>query len=418
MEKPEKLPFSYQFSAYEPECFEAPGRVLQLSGHSLEYMSFCSVSPDRHPLVLLGGAFQTFSSFKLEVHNLMRRHPVIVLELPGQGRSQEDAVDLSFPDFADLMAGFVRAMGLPAIVPVGLSYGTAMAFAFASRHPELCHKLILSGTTERIRPLLRMQLRTVLKLLDEGLMDEFSRSVVNHLFNPYYSPETGVHPELVESMAENVKRMTPLDRAKYRANTERILSLDGLEGRPECPALIVAAEYDNFTTASDAYGVARRCADATFVLLSGGDHLLPLTKPRLMSALYDEFAETGRLPQRDEVKHSEHVGGTEGLGPAERRVSRRKGIGSEYAVLIHNQDGAFPGILLDIGPDGCLLQADASVATAFGRQEIEFLADAFRLHAVVLADTGGLRCAFIRDDADGYAHFGRFLQRLSVSQST
>ncbi len=64
---------------------EAP-QVLQLGDLRLHYQAFALRSHDpRPPVLLLGGAFQSFRSFAAEVSELLADHPVILLDLPSQG---------------------------------------------------------------------------------------------------------------------------------------------------------------------------------------------------------------------------------------------------------------------------------------------------------------------------------------------
>ena len=64
---------------------EAP-QVLQVGDLRLHYQAFALRSHDpRPPVLLLGGAFQSFRSFAAEVSELLADHPVILLDLPSQG---------------------------------------------------------------------------------------------------------------------------------------------------------------------------------------------------------------------------------------------------------------------------------------------------------------------------------------------
>lgn len=112
--------------------------------------------------MLLGGAFQSFRSFAHEVEELLNEHPVILLDLPSQGGNLQLAPELSLAQLADLIAAFIQQLQLPAVMPIGLSYGSALAALFAARHPQHCARLLLSGITALARPGAR-------RLLEEGL---------------------------------------------------------------------------------------------------------------------------------------------------------------------------------------------------------------------------------------------------------
>ncbi|NQD94456.1 alpha/beta hydrolase, partial [Pseudomonas sp. CrR25] len=60
--------------------------LLQLGPWQLHYQAYARRSGDpRPPVLLLGGAFQSFRSFAAEVGELLDEHPVILLDLPSQG---------------------------------------------------------------------------------------------------------------------------------------------------------------------------------------------------------------------------------------------------------------------------------------------------------------------------------------------
>ena len=64
---------------------EAP-QVLHIGDLRLHYQAYACRSHDtRPPVLLLGGAFQSFRSFTGEVGELLNEHPVILLDLPSQG---------------------------------------------------------------------------------------------------------------------------------------------------------------------------------------------------------------------------------------------------------------------------------------------------------------------------------------------
>ncbi|MGA4817510.1 alpha/beta fold hydrolase [Pseudomonas aeruginosa] len=102
-------------------------------------------------MLLLGGAFQSFRSFTGEVSELLAPSTrVILLDLPSQGGNLQLAAELSLEDLADLIAAFAEQLGLPPLMPIGLSYGPALAALFAARHPRRC--CACPGRHHRIRP--------------------------------------------------------------------------------------------------------------------------------------------------------------------------------------------------------------------------------------------------------------------------
>ncbi|MFZ3184559.1 MAG: alpha/beta hydrolase, partial [Pseudomonas sp.] len=71
---------------YSPNLLTGAPQLLELGGWQLHYLAFAQQPDDpRSPVLLLGGAFQSFRSFAGEVGELLAEHPVILLDLPSQG---------------------------------------------------------------------------------------------------------------------------------------------------------------------------------------------------------------------------------------------------------------------------------------------------------------------------------------------
>ena len=91
---------------------EAP-QVLHIGDLRLHSQAYACRSHDtRPPVLLLGGAFQSFRSFAAEVSELLGEHPVILLDLPSQGGNLQLVPDLSLEQLADLIAAFAEELEL------------------------------------------------------------------------------------------------------------------------------------------------------------------------------------------------------------------------------------------------------------------------------------------------------------------
>ena len=166
---------------FNPSLLGTTPDVLELGPWRLHYLAFANSTGDsREPVLMLGGAFQSFRSFANEVQELLAEHPVILLDLPGQGGNLQEAGELSLEQLADLIAGFAESLDLPPLMPIGLSYGSTLAALFASRHPQRCARLLLSGITAFGRPGSRRLLEEGLSLLAEGRQQAFAQAALNN----------------------------------------------------------------------------------------------------------------------------------------------------------------------------------------------------------------------------------------------
>jgi len=98
------------------------------------------------PLVLLHGGFGLDSrSWGRQLDTLDDEFMVVAWDAPGCGGSDDPPEWFRMEDYADSLAGFVRALGLTNPHILGLSFGGALALAFYARHPTVPRSLILAG---------------------------------------------------------------------------------------------------------------------------------------------------------------------------------------------------------------------------------------------------------------------------------
>lgn len=289
-----------QFSAKELQGFHTH---VTKSGWQVNYLAFSQEEfKGQSPLVILGGAFQKFHSFKKEVEKLCQHLPVILVDLPGQGSNNQNADDLGFAEYADILSDFVDDLNIGRITPVALSYGSAIGFTFAGKFPEKTDRLILGGTTPKLRKSVRILLEESLIALEHGRMKDFATGVILNLFNYSQRKRTKIPRMLIRGFHKSLLNLSVEDQARYVSNTTRLLELDGLgDYTPTCETLVMAGEFDNFTTAPECLEVAKRCTNATMTILRGCDHLAPFVKKDLMIKTYKDFALEGKVEESEGI---------------------------------------------------------------------------------------------------------------------
>lgn len=98
------------------------------------------------PLVLVHGGFGFDSrSWGPQLDDLSDEFDVVAWDAPGCGGSDDPPGSFSMDDYADVLAGFIRALGLARPHVIGLSFGGALALALYARHPTLPRSLVLAG---------------------------------------------------------------------------------------------------------------------------------------------------------------------------------------------------------------------------------------------------------------------------------
>lgn len=334
---------------------EAP-QVLQLGDLRLHYQAFAQHSQDpRPPVLLLGGAFQSFRSFAAEVSELLAEHPVILLDLPSQGSNLQLVPELRLEQLADLIAAFAEELCLPPLMPIGLSYGSALAALFAARHPTRCARLLLAGITAFGRPGARLLLQEGLALLAEGRTEAFAQGALTGLLNPLRLEQTGVAPVFRKALLRQIQRLSAADIERYRQNSQRLLDFQGFHQHPSCPTLVLAGEHDHFTQPWEHAHFAQACAQASCALIHNADHLAQFEQRDACASLYSPFLRGEPLPARS--------AGSQLLTPnqllqLDKRFEPRLPPSQRQARLQHADGGEWRVSLDELGFFGGLLQGD------------------------------------------------------------
>lgn len=341
---------------FSPSLLGGQPDVLMLGEWQLHYLAFSSHSEDsRPPVLMLGGAFQSFRSFAGEVQQLLAEHPVILLDLPGQGSNLQEAGALNLEQLADLIAYFADALNLPPLMPIGLSYGSTVAALFASRHPRHCARLLLSGITAFGRPGSRRLLEEALALLAEGRQQDFAQAALNNLLNPQHFQQTEVAPAFRKALLRQMQRLSAEEINRYRQNSQRLLDFQGFRQHPQCPTLILAGEHDHFTQPWEQAQFAAACPLAEFHLVHAADHLAQFERRETCAALYQPFMKGERhsTPPPGARQLGRHT-----LGLLDKRSEVRHQPLRRQAVLRHPELGEQRVEIAELGFFGGKLHAD------------------------------------------------------------
>lgn len=283
-----------QFSSLSANSLRTEPRTQWIdfagSHYKVEYLAF-SLPENAHktPVVFLGGAFQSFVSFKSEVELVYTTHPVILADFPSQGGNDQLAPELDLSDYAELIEIFCQQQELNRVMMLGISYGSAIATLFATAYPQRIERLLLSGITCFRRQSLITLLEDSLEQLALGKMKEFATTAVCNLLNHSRLEETGVGATYRRMLFRQISRLNDNEQARYAQNTKRLLNFKGFTGYPTCPTLIATGEYDNFTTPAENASAALQCQNATFALVENADHLSQHERQQEISTLFHSF---------------------------------------------------------------------------------------------------------------------------------
>ncbi len=367
----------------------------------LDYLAF-SLPENAHkpPLVVLGGAFQNFNSYKFCVERIQSDFPVILVDLPSLGNNDQVAAELSMEDLADLLHEFVVQQEIPKVSVMGLSLGSVVASTFAYKHPQLTEKLIVAGIIPRPRKAWRMLMDESRRALDARRMDEFSQAIVLHLVNYGRLEETGLTSTARRLFQKQMAALTPNERERYMVNGLRLTEVEGILGHPKCEMLVTTGRYDSFTLPHENGGFAAKCPNATFVLIEGADHLPQLERREESLELFSAFLRGVPLDTLSGIT----VLSKPEIQKLERRAHERVIPCNPVARLTSESmiGDAFrfdqPARIIDISFTGCCLQVQSPHSLAEHARDLTLHLSSpdFRFDVLVFdyTEDGMIRCIF------------------------
>jgi pimeloyl-ACP methyl ester carboxylesterase len=258
---------------------EAPFKEVVVDGVRLAYDDEGS-GPALLCLHAVGHGARDFAELR---RRLRERHRVLALDWPGHGGSGEDAVPASAVRYAELLAGFVDALGLGELALLGNSIGGAAALRFAAARPEAVRALALvdSGGLDRVDRTARLVTRAMSAFFAAGAR---GAAWFPGAFALYYSLVLPAAPARAqrERIVAAARELAPRLAEAWRSFGEPGADTRELAAGLRCPVLVCWAKRDRVLQLRRSLPAIRRIPRHRLELFPGG-HAPFLEAP-------DEFA--------------------------------------------------------------------------------------------------------------------------------
>lgn len=235
--------------------------------------------------MFLHGLGSCADDWRLQLPAVVDDYRVILVDLPGHGRSALPRGPLTVEGMAGEVDALLAHLGEGAVHLVGLSLGACVALALALRAPARVRSLTLVNAFARLRPAgtrgaLRMALRAF--LLGTAPMSTVATLVARTVFP---RPEqTALRQAAVVSLARTSRRA-------YAAAAAAVAGFDARASLRDvrCPTMVVVGIEDG-TVAIDAKdALARAIAGARLVLVPESGHVTNVDQPVAFNAVLREF---------------------------------------------------------------------------------------------------------------------------------
>ncbi len=374
------------FDIYNKNSFKQPARTTWIDGWKIEYMAIADPETIHNtPIVIIGGAFQNFNSYKYCVEQFFESGPVILIDLPSMGANQQitnvdtglSAGTLELPDLSQMLGQWFDIIGIPKVDVVGISLGSVIASFFVEQRPELVEKMILMGVMQKTRKSWRMLLEESLMLMKEKRMDEFGQAVILYLVNHAKLDKTRMSPTAKRLFFKQMAEFSVTEQERYEINCNRLLRLSNVPV-PQCDTLVACGQYDSFTLPHENAAFALQCPDMQFAMIANADHVPQLQRRKETMTLFTTYLKGESIQGLDGIIHLSR----EDMQHMERRGEDRIQIRQPTRQLRHRHSAReIPVHVNDVNYFGLSMTLSA--------EDVEFAAQHTRDLALSLEDEQG-----------------------------
>ncbi|MHA3893480.1 alpha/beta fold hydrolase [Acinetobacter sp. GXMZU3951] len=297
------------FDLYNKHSFKQAARTTWIDGWKIEYMAIAQPETLHcTPIVIIGGAFQNFNSYKYCVEQLFAAGPVILIDLPSMGANQQitnvdtgrSAGTLELSDLAAMLGQWLDIVGQKRVSVMGMSLGSVVASSLADSRPELIERMILMGVMQKTRKSWRMLLEESLFLMQEQRMEEFGQAVILYLVNHAKLDVTRMSPTAKRLFFRQMADFTATEQERYEINCNRLLRLTDVP-IPRCKILVACGQYDSFTLPHENANFALQCPDMEFAMIANADHVPQLQRRKETMHLFATYLRGESIQQLDGI---------------------------------------------------------------------------------------------------------------------
>jgi pimeloyl-ACP methyl ester carboxylesterase len=204
--------------------------------------------------------------------------------------------DLSPPGTAEIIAGFIDALGLDRVTVVGNDTGGAMSQIFTTKHPDRVERLLLTNCDMLdVFPPFPFNFMPPLARIPGGMTMMAAPFRIGAVRRATYDMlvKHPISPELPDSWLEPVMtdRAIKRDAAKFTAGVNKRHTLEAAERLRsfERPVRFIWAPEDRFFKLAKAEQLAAMLPDARIEHVDDAKTFVPLDQPQRVAELIREF---------------------------------------------------------------------------------------------------------------------------------
>ena len=233
------------------------------------------------PTIVFVHGFPLDHSMWLGQMPLAETASLLMVDLPGFGKSDPSRSDVSMRSFANDVVDLMDQLAIEKVIFCGLSMGGYIGWEFAVHHGNRLAGLICCNTRANADDELIARGRRVAagQVLQTG-----AGPVAKAMKQKLFSPETvSGNPELVQRIDALIRSTDP--KAIASGQLAMAARQDHASGLYEidCPVLVIAGADDEITPANEMEQMSLLLNQGTFVEIASAGHLSPAEQPAIFN---------------------------------------------------------------------------------------------------------------------------------------
>lgn len=273
---------------------------------------------------MIGGAFQKKSGWRqFEQEFLASGRDVLTVDPPGWGAGDILPKELGAEALADAVHHMITENGLPRVDVLGVSYGTAIGYRLAERHPEQVGRAVLLGAMTSIPDHACAAIQESLDHLAARRMEQFAETLLALLMDQSRLDVIENGARIHRFLRHRLSTLSHDEIEQTYANSQRLLTHRAVatKGPAACPVLVIVGEYDPFTTTGVCRELAGTCADSWYVEIARTDHMAYLERTVEVAEVAAAFLSGQHLTNLPACHRAERISSPVRLEPATRSDS-------------------------------------------------------------------------------------------------
>ena len=230
---------------------------------------------DKSTIVFIHGSGGTGHFWKAQMEGLAGHVNTVALDLPGHGRSGKEGKN-TVEDYAQAVAGFIEAAGIPHPIPCGLSIGGAIVMQLLLDYAQRFRAGILIGTGAKLK---------VMPMIFETAEKDYS-GLVEMLCKFAASEKTGA--EIIQPFRDEMQQCDPRVTVGDFHACNSFNVIDRLT-EISVPVMVISAQDDKLTPPKYADYLESAIPNTTRAHISDAGHIAPMEKPREVNQAIIEF---------------------------------------------------------------------------------------------------------------------------------